>query len=181
MRHFNTLLVVFLVCGCRPPAPQSSPPADVAVDLVLRKINERLALMEAVAEYKRQHGMPVQDVPREEALLRDLEAKAATHQLSPRWVRSFFRGQFEAAKLVQLNHLDRWHKQHMQTEEAIELDRVREQIDRLNDEMLAALALLRPVQRDRNGIERRAQELIVGDGIDDEVRSVATAPLLEQD
>jgi chorismate mutase len=180
MRSFYSLLIIIGVGGCQTAAP-TAPAPDLALDSILQKINERLALMESVAAYKRQQQKPVEDPTREAALLRDVEAKAASYQLSPKNVNSFFRAQIEAAKVVQENHLRRWSEEHRKPDAPSDLNRLRQQIDRLNDELLAALTEWRKLPRDRTSIEKRAKELILGEGIDDKARSVAIQPLLEQD
>ena len=72
-RCFPWLLISLGLAGCQSNRPA---PADIALDAVLAKMNERLGMMEAVARHKYRNGMPTADASREEAMLRGLEAKA---------------------------------------------------------------------------------------------------------
>lgn len=62
---------------------------------------ERLAWMNQVARYKQARGLPVEDAPREAALLDAMAREAGDAGLPPADVRAFFAGQIEAAKLAQ--------------------------------------------------------------------------------
>jgi chorismate mutase len=97
-------------------------------------------------------------------------------------VRSFFTAQIEAARQVQQADFDRWHAAGRERVRAgADLASLRKQIDRLNDELLDALGEAGPfpVQpRAREAVERRAAELLDGEGIDATVRALAIAPLL---
>ncbi len=61
----------------------------------------RLALMPAVAAYKRAHDLPVEDRAREQALLKRLTDQAQISGLSANAIKSFFRTQIDLAKQVQ--------------------------------------------------------------------------------
>lgn len=61
----------------------------------------RLALMPAVAAYKREHDLPVEDRVREQALLKRLTDQAQLSGLSADAIKSFFQTQIDLAKQVQ--------------------------------------------------------------------------------
>ena len=63
---------------------------------------ERLAWMDEVARYKQARGLPVEDGPREAALLDAMAREANAVGLPAVEVRAFFGGQIEAAKQAQL-------------------------------------------------------------------------------
>jgi cyclohexadienyl dehydratase len=72
---------------------------DRLVDLLYR----RLALMPDVVCWKRENGVPIEDVERETAVVEAAVRKAATTGLDPRSARRLFELQIELAKSVQTN------------------------------------------------------------------------------
>ncbi len=72
-------------------------PVQHLVDLLAR----RLALMPAVAAYKRQHGLPIEDLEREEVVLEQVLNAAHERGLERDSVRALFVAQIELAKAVQ--------------------------------------------------------------------------------
>ncbi len=78
----------------------SAQPRD-AVDHVVDLAARRLALMPAVAAYKRAHGLPIEDLERERLVLDAAEGLARRAGLDPEALRSSFRLQVDLAKGVQ--------------------------------------------------------------------------------
>ena len=76
----------------------SAPPAFTNV-IVLMDL--RLAFMPAVAQYKGQHHLPIEDLAQEAAILERVETQARDLGLEPTAVRELFRIQIELAKQVQ--------------------------------------------------------------------------------
>ena len=72
-----------------------------AVHHLVDLLDRRLQLMPAVAAYKRRHGLPVEDVKREEQVLREALVVAANAGLDAESVRTLFAAQIELAKAVQ--------------------------------------------------------------------------------
>ena len=179
-RQWLAWIVVFSLIGCQPVAPVSAP-AQAAADHLLRKMNERLGLMERVAAYKLANAKPIADPEREAALLADVEEKAAAHQLPEKYAGAFFIAQIDAAKVLQENLLGRWKRENVQPKEAVDLAELRKRIDALNEELLAALVEYRKYPNDREWVRRKAMELLSGDGVNDHVRNVAIEPLLSKE
>jgi cyclohexadienyl dehydratase len=99
------------------------------VDLLAR----RLALMPAVAAYKRAHGLPLEDAAREAAVLQRTEADAAALGLDPASVRALFAELIALAKAIQLRTGDE--------AAPLDLDRaLRPEISALGGRILSALA-----------------------------------------
>jgi chorismate mutase len=108
--------------------------ADHLIDLLAR----RLALMPAVAAWKRARSLPAEDLPRE-VLVRDRAAEAAAARgLDTAAVRQLFRLQIDLAKRVQ-------GRSHAPTEE-LDLDsELRPALGRLGLRIVAALAAVAPL------------------------------------
>jgi chorismate mutase len=115
------------------------------IDLIAR----RLALMPAVAEYKRAHALPIDDPEREAVVLRQAIDAAAAAGLDPSSVRALFAEQIELAKAIQ-------RRTRPDAAEPLDLDRVlRPALTDLGERITAALASsadalpsLRPEQLD---------------------------------
>ncbi len=69
---------------------------------------ERLLLMEAVAQYKWNKGMPIENQAREHEVLNKVVASAEAHGLAVDLAWDFFRAQIAAAKAIQSRLFDTW-------------------------------------------------------------------------
>lgn len=85
-------------------------PAGVAAagDPVYGLLDARLELMDEVAAYKWQRGLPIEDLDREAVVLDRAVADALRHGLTPGSSRSFFAAQIEAAKDIQRHWFEVW-------------------------------------------------------------------------
>lgn len=92
----------------------SSPTPDLneirqRLDVVDRKLVqvllERSQLIEEVIHFKRAHGMPVIDRPREDAMLDRIETTASDTGLDPRIARQVLRAVIDAFTLLEVEHL----------------------------------------------------------------------------
>ena len=121
---------------------------------LLRLIRSRLDVMPAVARAKWNRKLPVADPQRESALLTKLTADAAGLGLPEDLVRRFFTAQIESAKLVQQQLFDEWTaRQQPPFEDAPSLEKeIRPQIDKLNQQLLSALADWSKAQSKRDGL-----------------------------
>jgi chorismate mutase-like protein len=144
-------------------------------------MGDRLALMHEVARAKWNSNRPVGDPEREEALLRQMEEEGRGHGLDPELTRSFFAAQIAAARQVQEADLARWREERRGPfADAPDLAALRRRLDGLNRELLVALAEAQPRLGDagtREHLGRWARDALAGEGITDDVRSAAVAPL----
>lgn len=107
---------------------------------LLRSVIERLAISEAVARAKFDSGAPVQDAPRERALLDAVANQASRYGVTDAQARVFFRDQIEAGKLLQTVLLTRWQRAGKAPGHSVGLAGVlRPRLDSLSGEMLAQL------------------------------------------
>lgn len=67
-------------------------------------INARLEYMRAVAAYKAQHQLPVEDLVRESEVLHAARQAAGMAGLRPESVTAFFQTQMNLAKIIQFRH-----------------------------------------------------------------------------
>jgi chorismate mutase-like protein len=145
-------------------------------------MRDRLALMHDVARAKWSAKRPVGDPQREEALLREMEEKGRQHGLDPERTRAFFAAQIAAARLVQEADLARWRAEGRGAfAEAPDLAALRKRIDAINRDLLGALDGARPLLAEagtREHLRRWAGEALAGEGVTDEVRAAAIAPLV---
>jgi chorismate mutase len=144
-------------------------------------MRDRLVLMHEVARTKWNLKRPVLDSQREQALLQKMEKKGQEHGLDPERTRTLFTAQIAAARLVQEADHARW-----QTEgrgpfaNASDLAELRLRIDAINRDLLVALAEARPYLDEastREQLRSLARDVIAGEGITDDVRAAAIAPL----
>jgi chorismate mutase-like protein len=180
-------MVLVMGCGGSPPAPPTVPdsPASAAppeVEQLLRLMGDRLALMHDVARTKWNANRPVGDPERERILLREVEQQGREHGLDVEFTRAFFAAQIAAARRVQEADLARWRAEGWGPfAGAPELAALRERIDDLNRDLLGALAEAGPHLADastRDQLRQWAREALAGEGITDDVRSAAIAPLV---
>lgn len=143
LRGFAVRLVSQALAG-KVAQPSSPPPViDPVLDPLMRGILERLAISEAVARTKFGSGKPVQDTPREQALLDSVGERASQYGLTPAQARTFFRLQIEAGKLVQTALLARWAREGRAPGQPVDLaTRLRPALDRLGGSLMHDLGRL---------------------------------------
>ena len=125
-----------------------------ALRKLLALIDERLSLMPDVARYKWNHGLAIEDPPREQALLRSVAEQAQQQGLNPTAVSRFFAAQIEASKVVQRELFARWQAAGQGPfAEVVDLGtQIRPRLDQLNPSLLAAWAAAPlPLASDRVG------------------------------
>ncbi len=132
---------VILLSGCA-----HLEPSHTAIAGLLELIDLRLALAEDVARSKWNSGAPVEDLPRERAIIEAIGSKAPRHGLEPATAMEFFRAQIEASKLAQSALLAAWRLAKQPKFVIVpDLQRdIRPQLDRLTPALLAALARTQP-------------------------------------
>ena len=115
-----------------------------------------------------------------------MRQQAISYGLDPDTVSTFFQWQIQAGKLLQIADFQTWQRQGLQSFEHVpDLNQVvRPSLDKLDTVLLSSLAKLapaldRPMIEHQQLIQSRAQIVLRGDGIDNTVRRVVLAPLLE--
>ncbi|MEH1771103.1 MAG: gamma subclass chorismate mutase AroQ [Nostoc sp.] len=154
------------------------------IDKLLSLIQQRLLIQSFVAQWKWNHNNAIEAPEREQVLLAQLRKQAPAYGLDPDVVVVFFQWQIFAGKLIQISNFQSWQKQGIEFFDNVpDLNRtLRPSLDKLSPEILSALATLSPVLNCpilQQIIQSRAQIILRGDAIDDTVRRIAIAPLIE--
>ena len=121
-------------------------PRDDVDDLVDR-LARRLAMMPAVAAWKRAHGRPIEDPEREARVLGWAEQRAHATGLRADDVRRLFEVQIDLAKAIERRASDGAPALDLETE-------IRPALLRVGDEIVARLAALAPLDPARLGADR---------------------------
>jgi chorismate mutase len=179
-------LLVLPGCTSDPSAPISIPARsahqETAVDPLLQLMARRLALMRDVARWKWNAGKPIADPEREMALLDTVARRACHHRLDPALVRAFFTAQMEAGKQVQQADFERWRTAGQPPFDDVRaLADIRRELDELSEALLVTLADAQPhleTPAGRRLLEKRAQVVLTGAGLDKPVRDAMVRPLL---
>lgn len=172
-------------------APKSEPPSKVAgtplasqADQVLNLMGQRLNVMATVARWK-WGNRPIEDPKREEELLQQLVAQAREQKQDEAFTRHFFRGQMEAAKLLQRNLFIHWEKTKTPPFANVpDLTKsLRPEIDRISAELRRAVEPLRS-RLGEPGLQQYLKQLadiiLTGEGIDERVRAAALRVLQKE-
>jgi chorismate mutase len=114
---------------------------DTALTNLIALVSQRLSLAEPVARYKWAHHQPITDTPREQALLADVEKRAAKAGVDPAFAHAFFQDQIDASKDVQNALFDTWRTSRPPEGTAPDLaTSLRPQLDKLTQSLIASLA-----------------------------------------
>jgi chorismate mutase-like protein len=107
-----------------------------------RAIDQRLLLAQDVARAKWNAHAPIEDLPREEQVIAAAVRQGAALGLSEAWIRTVFRAQIEASKMVQRELYRRWQAEGVgRLDDAPDLaNTIRPQLDRLTTQLLRAMA-----------------------------------------
>jgi chorismate mutase-like protein len=105
-------------------------------------IDARLMLAPDVAQYKWNHRVPIEDLPREAQVIASLGQQASALGVPQPWAESFFRAQIEASKIAQRELFQRWDVfKHAQFPDPPDLATVtRPKLDRITALLLHALS-----------------------------------------
>jgi chorismate mutase-like protein len=145
-------------------------------------IDERLLLAPDVARYKWNHHLPIEDVARENELIAKLGRQASGLGLPQAWSEDFFRAQIQASKTLQNELFQGWDvfKRERFPDEVDLATVTRPKIDRINDELLHALAENWPVLSDPKRRDDVARALHPMEAEEFSVKAVneAVAPLV---
>ncbi|WP_261533058.1 chorismate mutase [Burkholderia multivorans] len=120
---------------------------DTALTNLVALASQRLALAEPVARWKWANRQPIEDRPREAALLAAVEQRAAQAGLDPSFARTFFEDQIAASKEVQNALFATWRATRPPEGTPPDLaTSARPALDRLTQKMLAGLAQVAPLR-----------------------------------
>ena len=146
-------------------------------------IDARLLLALDVAEYKWNHHVPIEDLPREAQIIQALAQEASALGIPRPWAESFFHAQIEASKTVQNELFQGWDVfKHGQFPDAPDLATVtRPKLDKLTDELMHALAENWPVLGDakRRDDVARALRPMAAEDLSTKAVGEAIAPLVK--
>ncbi|WP_439631050.1 gamma subclass chorismate mutase AroQ [Gemmata sp.] len=174
----RSLPVAVFTVGCwRPPQPRTD---TAAAERLLDLMNRRLALMADVARAKWNTRSPIDDPPRERALLAAVAESGREFGLDPADTTAFFTAQIEAAKAVQRACFREWEAAARGPfPDAPDLVRdMRPKIDAVGRELLAGLkSYLANGRLDLAEVRALAEARLTGDGVTPEARSLAIRPL----
>ncbi|MDR3097028.1 MAG: chorismate mutase [Paraburkholderia sp.] len=130
-----------------PTAPARADGDDTALTNLVALVAQRLSLAEPVAHWKWLNHKPITDTPRENALLADVQKRAAASGVDPAFARAFFRDQIDASTQVQQKLFATWQSSQGPTGPAPDLATVtRPQLDRLTAQLIGALARVQPAR-----------------------------------
>lgn len=142
------------------PAPAAADGDDTALTSLIALASQRLALAEPVARWKWANHQAITDTPRENALLADVEKRAAAANVDPAFAHAFFQDQIDASKDVQNALFATWRSTQPPEGPAPDLaTSTRPQLDRLTQSLVAALARVQPLRAAQDCPSRVAQSL----------------------
>ncbi|MFR9727748.1 chorismate mutase [Saccharopolyspora sp. MS10] len=138
-----------VLAGCAAPAEPSAAPQPGADGLtrIVRLARERAVLSDQVAASKFGSGKPVTDSAREAVVVDTARADATRDGVDPEWAARVFRDQIAASTHVQNELLRQWREHPDQRpSRQPDLAQVRPQLDRIGDELIAALKTATPAR-----------------------------------
>jgi chorismate mutase len=142
------------------PVPAVADGDDTALTNLIALASQRLALAEPVARWKWANHQAITDIPRENALLADVEKRAVAANVDPAFARAFFQDQIDASKEVQNALFASWRSSRPPEGPAPDLaSSTRPQLDRLTQSLVAGLARVQPLRAAQDCPSRVAQSL----------------------
>lgn len=164
------------------PWPQTSPEL-ISLQPLRDLMAARLALMPDVARHKWNRHDVIEDLPREQKIIRSLQEQALALGVPAAWAAHFFRAQIEAAKHIQAAYFKQWQaNQQGQFQHVPDLDKtIRPQLDEISRQLLRQLAITWPalldarqqprIQHDMQALERNE--------VSAEAAQIAILPLID--
>ncbi|CAB3794005.1 Secreted chorismate mutase [Paraburkholderia ultramafica] len=147
-------------CLAFAPAPAVADGDDTALTNLIALASQRLALAEPVARWKWANHQAITDTPRENALLADVEKRAAAANVDPAFARAFFQDQIDASKDLQNALFATWRSSQPPQGPAPDLaTSTRPQLDRLTQSLVTGLARVQPLRTADDCPSRVAQSL----------------------
>jgi cyclohexadienyl dehydratase len=135
---------------------------DPAVETLFELIKHRLTFMEAVANYKWQRQLQIEDLQREQVVLDNAVKDAATFRLEPQSSRTFFSSQIQAAKEIQLGWFDHWRRTASPSPGPDLKSSIRPQLIKLGKRILRQLELTREelIRSERSFLEKQFLNIV---------------------
>lgn len=121
--------------------PGGSPKAKTDTSRLDTVVARRLAIMPAVARWKWEHKLPIEDRDREAKLIADFVHRAEARGHDPAAARQLIEDQIDAAKAIQRDCFRRWNENPPQPDSLV-LDlatQLRPRIDELTNQLLDAV------------------------------------------
>lgn len=122
-----------------------TPTPEASLSALKSTLTARLALMPAVARYKWDKGLPVEDLTREVQILERTVAQATASGLGPAYAKQAVRAQMTAAKMIQTDLITTWQTEPDKAETVMALDlvsEVRPEISRLTVRLISQMVAL---------------------------------------
>ena len=160
MKHILCALALLLPAACsQQPTGRTTSATSIsgaaALDALLQRMRQRLNLMHEVAGVKWNGNLPIRDADREAILLRQVVERGRAQQVEENFTRAFFVAQIEAATLIQEADFHQWRlQQHLHFADASTLKALRQQIDEINQGLLAVLTPARSFLQTKEGHEQ---------------------------
>jgi chorismate mutase len=172
--RIGLVLVAIVVAGCASDQPSASTATSdtVAFDHLLGLIRQRLELMHDVARWKWNARAPIADLQRERRSIEAFVAAAREQGVDEQFAAAFLEAQMAAARQIQEADFARWEAEGAGAFADVPdlAGELRPQIDRLNADLIAALAAAT--------VADRADEAFADADIDAETQATALDPLV---
>lgn len=114
--------------------------SSVSLGALSTALNERMQVMKAVAGYKAQHHLPIEDLPREQVVLENMLQNAQQAGLEPHSVEPFVHALMNASKAIQYRYRADWLSVPDNTASVRDLADTRQQIQQLDIRLLTAIS-----------------------------------------
>lgn len=168
------LAALALLTGCgEPPVPLTDGPSGASpADGLTRVVGlsaERAVVADRVAAAKLDSGHAVTDPEREAAVVADARADATRDGVDPEWAARIVTDQIAASIQVQNDLLRQWNdRPDSRPAQRPDLAQVRPELDRIGDELIAALKVATPGRMHEDCAASLAQAAVTqAEGLDD--------------
>ena len=194
IKYFFKFLIIICCsvsfCALADEASQSLPPRLSVqtiekmkeVDHVFFLMQKRLAMMHEVAQWKWNTKTQIEDLPREQQILKQIGNLATAYGLNKDWALTYFQAQMDAAKMIQHHDFKLWIEQEIKEFESfVDLNtEIRPYLDRLTKELIQALVDIQPYLQDGSILQLIPQHPLSSrayDTINEDVWLKAVEPL----
>lgn len=154
------LLALLAGCSGTPPLSQGPLPEDAGrgLDRIVALAAERVVVSDRVAAAKEGTGQPVTDPQREAAVVAAARTEADRDRVDPEWVARVVTDQIAASTQVQTDLMRQWaDRPDTRPAQRPSLATVRPELDRIDDDLVAAMAQAAPARAHEACAGRLAQ------------------------